>query len=662
MPKVGARVQGLIVWLDRGPVSRLFGLIYDLGLWVLLRRLKRISAVHSVYGCGSYFEGGCLHGHSDIDLIIVLDPSIARVEGTHGEVARQYDRVRRFFPFLGQWDEKEGSLIFLEEIEGGFPWSDSFTLRWKQGRLRRLMGPELPFEIARGPIDGYDVVCEMSTLLRGAFLSGEDLQIRQIFWKRQFTKLKGLAESIGVDGLGNFLEARAELAFLSGADRDLFFGRSEPEELFPLLLQAVGELAEAIRQREPAVSGHFIASGSDTFEIEEMAPSIRARALTFASGVTMDRARAVRSIPLGLEPKLFFFPVNGPMTVMKVRGNPYRTLRRLTRTFRQQAEEGETVAYDINGMLVVFSRQSTYVEVVYLDPLRYADTYAFLQGATAWERPQSVDEGLRRSAEQYFAALQGAYRRHDGWMPNAPYPCIYREEDLDTISTAFAILRSYVFYRESICLMSTVEIVRHFMAKYPESTDFLDALSAYHDFLNGFAEIRPKAGNLFRVLHQFMVHALGQDEEMELDDPNRQLDITVGLITRNRADDLPGALESLRMQTRPPDEIVVVDNGSTDDTRTVISRYEELLPIRYLYLPDASIPLARNLVIDEAGGEVIAFTDDDAACEQDWLASVERGFLRADNVGIVGGWVEHWPAENDTMVDAYYEIFHNHKT
>jgi hypothetical protein len=41
---------------------------------------------------------------------------------------------------------------------------------------------------------------------------------------------------------------------------------------------------------------------------------------------------------------------------------------------------------------------------------------------------------------------------------------------------------------------------------------------------------------------------------------------------------------------------------------------------------------------------------------------VERGFLRADNVGVVGGWVEHWPAERPTMLDTYYQIFHSNKT
>jgi hypothetical protein len=81
-----------------------------------------------------------------------------------------------------------------------------------------------------------------------------------------------------------------------------------------------------------------------------------------------------------------------------------------------------------------------------------------------------------------------------------------------------------------------------------------------------------------------------------------------------------------------------------------------------VHLADASIPNARNLVLETATQEVVSFTDDDCAIPREWLSSVERGFLRADNVGIVGGWVEHWPAENRTMIDTYYEIFHNHKT
>jgi hypothetical protein len=41
---------------------------------------------------------------------------------------------------------------------------------------------------------------------------------------------------------------------------------------------------------------------------------------------------------------------------------------------------------------------------------------------------------------------------------------------------------------------------------------------------------------------------------------------------------------------------------------------------------------------------------------------VERGFLRADNVGIVGGWVKHEPALEPSLLDTYYSLFHHNKS
>ena len=90
------------------------------------------------------------------------------------------------------------------------------------------------------------------------------------------------------------------------------------------------------------------------------------------------------------------------------------------------------------------------------------------------------------------------------------------------------------------------------------------------------------------------------------------------------------------------------------------SVFGHLLPLRYLYLEEASIPNARNLVLEHATHEIIAFTDDDAACDVDWLGAIERGFLRAKNIGIVGGWVEHWPMPYPSTINTYYETFHNH--
>ena len=105
-------------------------------------------------------------------------------------------------------------------------------------------------------------------------------------------------------------------------------------------------------------------------------------------------------------------------------------------------------------------------------------------------------------------------------------------------------------------------------------------------------------------------------------------------------------LSSLTNQIRPADEVLIVDNGSTDQTRKVVESFENKLPISYYFLPEASIPRARNLVLEKAKNEIIAFTDDDCIVDPGWLDAVERGFLRADNIGMVGGWVKHEPARS----------------
>jgi glycosyltransferase involved in cell wall biosynthesis len=159
-----------------------------------------------------------------------------------------------------------------------------------------------------------------------------------------------------------------------------------------------------------------------------------------------------------------------------------------------------------------------------------------------------------------------------------------------------------------------------------------------------------------------MYQELAGVEPVEVDSPYAHLGITVGVITRNRAGDLAEMLESLTRQVRPPDEVLVVDNGSTDRTKEVLERFRECLPIQYKFLERADIPAARNMVIESAANEIISFIDDDCISEPQWLAAIERGFLRAENVGVVGGWVHHQPAARRSTVDNYYRIFHHIKS
>lgn len=100
------------------------------------------------------------------------------------------------------------------------------------------------------------------------------------------------------------------------------------------------------------------------------------------------------------------------------------------------------------------------------------------------------------------------------------------------------------------------------------------------------------------------------------------INISVAICTYNRARLLPRALDSLLSQKLPADrfEILVVDNGSTDNTWDIVAAYKARKQnIRYIYEPILGIARARNRAISETSGKFIAFLDDDARATEKWL-------------------------------------------
>ena len=85
--------------------------------------------------------------------------------------------------------------------------------------------------------------------------------------------------------------------------------------------------------------------------------------------------------------------------------------------------------------------------------------------------------------------------------------------------------------------------------------------------------------------------------------------VSVIVPTFNRAQMLQECVASLLRQTQPPLEIIVVDDGSTDDTAEVVRRMPA--PVRYLYKSNAGKPAALNFALPHATGQWIWFFDDD---------------------------------------------------
>jgi len=86
--------------------------------------------------------------------------------------------------------------------------------------------------------------------------------------------------------------------------------------------------------------------------------------------------------------------------------------------------------------------------------------------------------------------------------------------------------------------------------------------------------------------------------------------ISVVIPTCNRAHIVTRAIESVLAQTLAADQIIVVDDGSTDETHRVVSR-EFGSRVHYTYQRNAGVSAARNTGVREASGEWVAFLDSD---------------------------------------------------
>ena len=133
--------------------------------------------------------------------------------------------------------------------------------------------------------------------------------------------------------------------------------------------------------------------------------------------------------------------------------------------------------------------------------------------------------------------------------------------------------------------------------------------------------------------------------------------VSVVVPVRNGARTLPRTLAALAALEPMPDELVFVDNGSTDDTRARLEAFAAAGPrAKVLVLGEArrGASVARNTGTRAATGEVIAFTDADCCPRRDWLAALVAPLADA-TVGAVAGRLHSTPPAG--VVEAFSSLF-----
>jgi glycosyltransferase involved in cell wall biosynthesis len=107
------------------------------------------------------------------------------------------------------------------------------------------------------------------------------------------------------------------------------------------------------------------------------------------------------------------------------------------------------------------------------------------------------------------------------------------------------------------------------------------------------------------------------------------------------AESIDRLLESVVGQTCPPDEVVIVDGGSTDGTWDILRGWEPRLPLRLIQVQGASIARGRNVAIAAATGSLVAVTDAGVRLEADWLQQLSSHLGR--DIDVVGGFFKADP-------------------
>jgi glycosyltransferase involved in cell wall biosynthesis len=128
--------------------------------------------------------------------------------------------------------------------------------------------------------------------------------------------------------------------------------------------------------------------------------------------------------------------------------------------------------------------------------------------------------------------------------------------------------------------------------------------------------------------------------------------VSVVVPTYRRPADLKRCLAALRMQTRVPDEVLVIARPEDDATARRLAielKGANRFALRVIDTGAGGQVAALNRGLDAAEGDIIAITDDDAAPHPDWVERIARAFGEDDRLGAIGG--RDWVHEKGRVLD-----------
>ncbi len=129
--------------------------------------------------------------------------------------------------------------------------------------------------------------------------------------------------------------------------------------------------------------------------------------------------------------------------------------------------------------------------------------------------------------------------------------------------------------------------------------------------------------------------------------------VSVVVTVRNEEKNIRDLLDSLVTQEGPL-EVLIVDAGSSDRTRAIVGEYAQRYPFVRLHLKGGTRGEGRNFGVQNARGEVVAFTDGDCIANPFWLKAIRKGMESSDVVAGKTIGIGYKPFEELERVELIY--------
>ena len=652
-----SRIIPLVLLLQYPPFIWFFRAYYWLAIQASRLSIGRIEGVRSIYLSGSLVRQEMIYGLSDIDFKIFV--AGGRNQEIYGTIRRRFSLLARVFPMLGSPDEK--GIYFLQ----------SFPADYRHHPLVQHLFDDRFFK--HRLLSGEDLWAELPLKSNSELDQTECAFGRLKDWMERIHLLADAAELCRPQKQHLFFKAVSDVALLAiRIDAPQFTFRRRVEilrEISSQLDERNGHLIENLIRENLScyriqcngvdenlqlfkkmvaicakrASSHDGSEGISSLDIEVRLPHCEDEKPAVAS-LLRSFSPKIRNISLFRWPQLPLNPFDlhlfdVPVYLLEC-SEPLGTeeLHRLKVYYRRELRK---------EAVVLLREHPEFLSSVDADLVDHwgsfpgsSDLLYFLLGApgrralTEKERIR-VETRIRAFQEQLAAALS---HPEFGRMDLCVFPRFLFNAMRVLIFSAE--LRQHKWQQ----LFTPGQIVDFLEKETPLLPAFLRRLAEEYEKVmsgtGGFDErLLPKCRFLLAEMLEIAQRGSSWEPLEELNElpDEHHLKISAAIITADRPLQLERCMKSLTQLARPPEELIVVENGKEPQARRTVENIQACFPIHYLSIDQRGVAVARNAAARAARGEIIAFVDDDATVAPDWLERLERVFLRDPRVGLAAG-------------------------